>query len=77
VPDQITFDRAQPLFRLFEQDEGPKAWWTVEADNAPGRPLDEDEISVIEFIVNNAPWKDAFFAALAKNKKATVYENVG
>lgn len=72
-----TFDRQSPRYRLFIEDDGAPQWWTVEADNTPGRALDEDEAKLVQGYVDNAPWKTGFYTALAKHRKATVYDHAG
>jgi hypothetical protein len=74
-PDSITFDRSKPLYRIFTLEDGQE-WWTVEADNTPGRQLNAMESDVADNMVMRAPWRAAFFEALGKNGKATVYANI-
>lgn len=68
-----TFDRSKPLYRLFEMEDGSRAWYTVELDNTPGRAVSGVEAEVIQAHVDGSDWKDAFYAAFERHKKATVY----
>lgn len=70
------FDRSKPLYRLFELDDGANEWWTVELDNTPGRKVSESTARILNNMVFTASWRDAFQAAFAKHKKATVYTPV-
>jgi hypothetical protein len=73
--DSITFDRDRPLYRLFDMgtEDGIQTWFTVEADNTPGRELSEFEVSIVEGILTKAAWRDQFYEAFKANKKATIY----
>lgn len=72
----MTFDRSRPLYRLFEMEDGSRQWWTVEADNTPGRVVGEIEAAMVPELVDRAPWRDAFYAAFEKHRKATVYAQI-
>jgi hypothetical protein len=75
-PDSITFDRGKPLYRLFLKEDGTREWWTVVADNTPGRLVDDFEAALVQEQVDKADWKDAFYAAFEKNGKATIYGKI-
>jgi hypothetical protein len=71
--DSTTFDRSKPIYRLFEMEGGARQWWTVELDNTPGRPLNDYEAPLVAGMVDRAPWRDGFWQAFEKHRKATVY----
>lgn len=71
----MSFDRRRPLYRCFDMEDGTTSWWTVVADNTPGRALTPEEVEGVEAALYLAPWRDGFFDAFAKHRKATIYSN--
>ena len=66
-------DRSQPIYRLFDMEDGSRQWWTIGVDGFICVRLSDIFAAKVEAWLDTRPWRDAFYAAFEANRKATIY----
>jgi hypothetical protein len=71
------YDRTKPRYRLFdlseEADGRPMVWFVIDPDNRVGKETTPDQSKALMNLLNISVWKDGFWRAFKRNKKATIY----